>query len=365
MRILLFDPYAGGHHGLYVAAFGRVLSARHEVIAAAPTSSLRHLGDADVDRLALDDALVHLKVEEASRAQDAALLRECIRRSGADQAVHLFADAALPNLLGRPPDVPTTVVLFRPRAHWRDLGGIPPSPRERAVGRIYELAVAAWLRRGGAVLTLDPVAAERWSNRNRSVAWLPEPPVTATPNERSERTGGVIYGALSARKGLHHVTAALEQGAHGLELTLAGAVNSEFEAPLADAVERLRGAGASVRLRTQRLDEREALDVLASARVVLLPYVGHIGMSRVLLEAAVAGTPVLAHDAGLLGYLVRHDGLGETVDCRRPELLGDAIRRLADPASPLDRFLPSLSRFATRHSAERFTAAVTGAIDRV
>jgi hypothetical protein len=87
--------------------------------------------------------------------------------------------------------------------------------------------------------------------------------------------------------------------------------------------------GARVELRPRLHSEVEGLRALASARCALLPYHRHSGMSRVLLEACSAGTPVIADNFGLLGYLVRTHGPGIGSRLQRLERAagGDAVAR--------------------------------------
>lgn len=363
MRILLFDWYSGGHHGLYIDAFAQVLARRHEVVVAAPAASLETVRNDEVEHLVLPAANGEGRV---AKQRELELFRDCARATRAHRAVHLFADALLTGLISHGFPTGVSVMLFRPRAHWRDLGGIDPGVRERAVGVAYAAAVAAWRRTPNAcsLLTLDEVAARRWSHgRGAPAIWVPEPPVRAAPPPSGrERAGAVLFGALAERKGIGYVAHALETGATGIKLTIAGSVNTDFEQPLAGYRTALERAGVDVSVHGRRHEEDEAIRLLARHRVALLPYVGHVGMSRVLLEAATAATPVIAHDQGLLGHLVREHGLGLAVDCRNPVALGEAIRRFTNDGRFARDFAPALAAFAARYDDERFTSSVERAI---
>jgi hypothetical protein len=80
-------------------------------------------------------------------------------------------------------------------------------------------------------------------------------------------------------------------------------------------------------------------------------------MSRVLLEAASVGTPILANEYGLVGDLVRRHGLGATVDCRDRVALHRALLEFSSGAAA-KRLAPALSTFADRYSFPRFREAV-------
>jgi Glycosyl transferases group 1 len=368
MRILLFDWYSGGHHELYLAAFTRALAPHHAIVAAAPPEGAAAAAAAGAEPVVLGESFPAMdtsrrfsRERRAALRREVELLRETVRAGRADHAVHLFADGALRALVGRSIGAPLTVLLFRPRGHLVELDGLPRSPRERFFGMAYEATLTAWRRSRGAhaVLTLDPVAADRWSRGSGAPAFaVPEPPVTTPPPSERKREGAVLFGALSERKGIHHLAAALERDRRSLRLVLAGATYPEYAPTLRRLVRRLEAAGIDVDLRAEPHDERAVLEVLAGARAALLPYVGHIGMSRVLLEAASVGTPVVAHAEGLVGHLVRTRGLGLTVDCRDPEAFAASIHALVGDPNEIARYSEALRAFAEDHAPDRFAAAV-------
>ena len=169
----------------------------------------------------------------------------------------------------------------------------------------------------------------------------PVPPGAPGPRRLPEpgaRRGVALVGALSCRKGIGHVVAALEHDALDVPFTLAGPVYAEYAATLAGHVDNLRAAGVEVDVRAGYQEGTAYLEAMAHARAALLPYVGHIGMSRVLLEAATVGTPVVAHEEGLVGHLVRSRGLGSTVDCRDSRAFAAAIRALVDDPRAIERY---------------------------
>ena len=79
-------------------------------------------------------------------------------------------------------------------------------------------------------------------------------------------------------------------------------------------------------------------------------------MSRVLLESAAVGTPVITHDFGLLGHLVRQEGLGIAVDCTKPDALRAALDQMADESLRAS-FAPRLEAFARIYAWDAFREA--------
>jgi glycosyltransferase involved in cell wall biosynthesis len=359
--------YSGGHHAAYLAAFTRALGDLDVVVAAPPSDSAA----AEAAGAAVDPIDEPFPLTDTSRRmsralrdalrQEVEMLRLRVRRNHATHAVHMFADGVLRGLVGRDVGAPLTTLLFRPR--WDFANG----PRERGVALAYEGLVAAWRRGRGAdaVLTLDPLAARRWQRSGGAPAFhVPEPPVLSPLPEPGPRRGLAMFGRLAARKGIDHVAAALARYGHPVSLVLAGSLAEDYGPTLEALAARMRRDGVELDLRAWPHDEAQGLEVIARARAVLLPYVGHVGMSRVLLEAAVVGTPVVAHDDGLVGHLVRTCGLGVTADCRDPAAFAEAIELLAEDEDAPARHAAALAAFAAEHSAARFEAAVRAPFTR-
>jgi glycosyltransferase involved in cell wall biosynthesis len=371
MRILLFDWYTGGHHEGYLAAFTRALVEQHTVIAAAPPDGATAAMEAGAEPLLLQASFPTIDTSgRFSRERRAALraevdlLRRATGTAKPDHTVHLFADTALRTLVRQPIGAPLSVLLFRPRGHI-PASGTADSRREAVLGLAYDAILQAWRRRpdAHAVLTLDPLAARAWSRRRGAPVYaIPEAGLAVPLPEPRRRQGIVLFGALGARKGLHYLADAFEHDGQGVKLVLAGAAAPSFASSLESLEARLRAAGVDLELRVWYHDEGEFLEVLAGARAAVLPYVGHVGMSRVLVEAASVGTPVVAHADGLVGYLVKTRGLGIAVDCRDAPALAAAVREISEP-NVTGRYADALRRFAAEHSAEHFAAAVREPFD--
>lgn len=376
MKILLFDWHSGGHHELYIRRFAEVLHPVADVIAAVPESTGVRLADAPVETISLGasrpavDTSRHF-ASDTRRAgrREVDLLRSAVRDSGADIAVHMFADGIVRWLLREPPfEAQLILCLFRPRRHYPGGFGTPLSLRARLGAGTYETLVSRWRQRtdARAVLTLDEVAAQRWALRPGAPAgWLPEPwvewPEPQALRPRKQRRGCALFGALADRKGIDLLVAAVRHAPSPPPVVLAGAVDPGFEDRLCEQVQQMEAAGAAVELRARWHSPEEGLEVLGRARCAVLPYQGHFGMSRVLVEAATVATPVAVHDHGLLAWLVRTHRLGLAVDCTDPGALAAALEDLtteAPPAAPPE----ALRRFADRYSRAALERALHAAV---
>jgi glycosyltransferase involved in cell wall biosynthesis len=375
-RIVLFDWVSGGHHPLYLRRFTEALEPSFEVFLAAPEKSVCELADLSVELISLGDARpTPPPMRSASWALRGVAATEVARMASiassvrADHLVHLYADAILPRLvLSRRLPAPLTIVLFYSRAHYASVFHTQLSSRDRVLAGVKEGFVHAWRRRSdsNAVFSLDEEAVKRWAPRGGVPArWLPEPPVASLrEHERpapTSRSGCILYGALAERKGIDLLTRAVTLAPTTLHVTLAGWTSPEFRPQLERYAFAMRASGATVDLRARSHTELEGLRALAAAECAVLPYPCHDGMSRVLLEAATVGTPVIVHDRGLLGHLVRRHRLGIAVDCADPRALRDAILELTGSSSRPGEYVKALSRFSARFSRSRFERALLDA----
>jgi glycosyltransferase involved in cell wall biosynthesis len=210
---------------------------------------------------------------------------------------------------------------------------------------------------------MDPDAARIWATRGGAKAYfVPEPPIAAPrPTAREPIFDYVLFGFLDPRKGLAFVERALtlDSMPNRLRLAIGGPVEPSYRSALAAQIRAMRNTGVDVELSLRNHSEYETIELLAAARWALLPYVEHYGMSRVLFEAAYAGTPILSHDRGLIGKLVRENGLGVTVDCEDPGELRQTILRLAGRRGVEYQYSDRLRAFADRHSEDRFAENVS------
>jgi len=376
MRVLLFDWTPGGHHPRYLHRFAGSLGRSADVVVAAADETLEVLAPHGFETFPLGEGRKPVDrsrrlgpQHEALAQRELDLFEDAVARTRPDHAVHMYGDPLLRWLVRRPPmEIRISMLLFFARAHYPAAFDSRLTLDERARAEFQRRLVRRWRRRADAesILMLDHEAAARASaGPGARVFWLPEPPVIARPpvsrDRDRDREGCLLYGSLAARKGLDLLADAVARAGCRGPFTLAGPVEPGFEKSLEDCVDRMRESGADVRLRTGWFTEEKGLALLARARCVVLPYPRHFTMSRVLLEAAVAGTPVVAHDFGLVGHLVREFSLGEAVDCTDPAALWTALQVALDPGYR-QGLVEGLRRFASKFSQERFDAVIHGAL---
>jgi glycosyltransferase involved in cell wall biosynthesis len=371
VRIVLFDWTTGGHHTRYLQRVADALRPRADVIAAVPPRTAAELVGVRLRQLTHERPQVDHSRRLGPQHKDLAaeelhLFQTVARELRPDRIIHMYGDPVLRWLVRQPPlPVPVLLVLFFVRAHYARYYQTKLSLRERARAAFQAHLIARWRRRpdAHALFCLDESAVEFLAGRGGAPThWFPEPPVRAEWQAVARRDGCVLYGSLAPRKGLDLLAQAIRQPGTPMRIVLAGAVESGFQGQLDHLVSAMRESGSRVDLRTWHHAEDEGLTAMAHAACVVLPYLHHYGMSRVLLEAATVGTPVVVHTDGLLGYLVRRHGLGLSVDCRDPLALRRALESFGDRPAAVDRYGDALRRFASRYANATFSQALSQAL---
>ncbi|MDX2139118.1 MAG: glycosyltransferase [Chloroflexota bacterium] len=143
----------------------------------------------------------------------------------------------------------------------------------------------------------------------------------------------LYVGQLVPLKGVHLLIDAFAQVcavSHAAHLHLIGRPdNAEYAAQLQEQVVRL---GLQERVTfTGALDQAQLAGRLAAARALILPSFSE-GMPRVLVEAMVCGTPVIATRVGGVPDLVQTDRNGWLIDARDTEALAGALHNLLTSA---------------------------------
>lgn len=372
MKICLFEWNAGGHHDFYANAFAGALASKAEVIVAGPDPLLEKLDSTTIGLHSLGDPRPRPGPEpgldKASLAKrEVELLREAIAATKPEHAVVLFADPVLRWLAGSPP-FPCKISIFVmfASAHFPRAHGLPLSLRERASALFKELNIRRWRRRPDAheLFGLDIEAVKGWQARRGAPArWLPEPrlEIDPAPCPTAEKRGCFMFGYIDERKGMDRLAAALSEGCDGLELSAYGAVAPEYRERLEAELAILRAGGIQLDTDLRRVPYADAMARMARSRCALLSFGWRPSGSRVLLEAAVARTPVVVGNDSAVGRLVERHGLGLTADPANPAELREAILVLAeDPQAP-DRYAENLRRYAEELHGDRFPVEVRNA----
>lgn len=272
---------------------------------------------------------------------------------------------------------PVSAIYFRPILHYGTFPNYLPEGKESVWQWRDRLCLARFLPYSNlqTLFCLDPFAVEYINQvySTTKAVYLPDPVQRYTYAEseyeqlktrlsiQSNRTVFLLFGALSSRKGLSQVLDAIALLPPALcqrmTLLLVGPMEEpqQLEAQIAE----LTKAKPIQIITEHRFVPDEAIHpYFQVSDVVLVPYQRHIGMSAILVRAAVAGKPVLASDFGLVGELTRHYQLGLSVDSTSPEEIAKGMTRylleipneLCDPVQQ--------KQFADRNTAEQFASQI-------
>lgn len=380
MVVVLFVLHAGGHYGQHVHELlqywtrHRLPGTLHVVVSAALWASHPEL------HAFADETNVYLHIEEQSGnvsspfrsgLTHARLANRWIQRLAPTHFVFLFLDHIQPftRLLRLSAGATFSGILFRPSLHFGLLGAPARTFREKILRWRKRTLLRLLLtdRRLSTVFSLDPYAVEAINAlhpRGEVCVALPEPLGLQSGSDvpallrraKPERKTLLLFGALDTRKGLIVLLDAVEglpQAAQErLTLVLAGKLVEESLRPRVEQA--LEHARLHVLFEDRFLDEAEILPLIEAVDLNVLPYVGHLGSSGVLVRAAHAGKPVIASDYGVVGAHVNRYGLGLTVDTNTPEALAEALARWLDHPETLPYNAESAARFAQANTGEAF-----------
>jgi glycosyltransferase involved in cell wall biosynthesis len=398
VHLMLFDRYAGGHHGQYlqqlVTYWGeRGGLGRLDVVVPPAAIEAHPELKATIDeyaetgvRLVLIDGPVRLDPHGPlglvrTDREHGRLLRRYVEELRPDHVLLMYFDHTQLSLafdLTFDFRVRFSGIYFRPSFHYGTLGGPASGWKERLGGLRKQVQLWGALRNPHVemLFSLDPFAVPRIRRLAPLgyVETLPDgiaPQVPTTPPADVRDRLGVedgrrlllLFGSLAPRKGIFKLLEALEKlpeaTARQTAVVLAGRAAPEVQVRLRRAVEQLRRArSVQVVLRDERVPDDEVPDLLGAADVVLLPYQRHLGSSGVLVRAAAAGTPVLGDGYGLLGAQIRRRALGITVDATQTDDLVRGLHRCV--TLPLDALFDAeaAAAFARHHTAEHFAETI-------
>src|SRR5262249_3314641 len=144
--------------------------------------------------------------------------------------------------------------------------------------------------------------------------------------------GVLLFGSIDPRKGLGELLRGAAELAQrdNWTLLIAGEQTPESRAVI-------RSWQASCELRPRLwvhdgfVEPVLAGDLFAASDVVWLGYPGHRAMSGVLVQAGLAGKPVVAHEGTLIADLAKRAGIGEVCDVRSPEAVANSLVAAVQP----------------------------------
>ena len=388
-HVLLFDLYAGGHHGQYVRQLVEYWGA-HELhgrltVLARPAFFERH---GDVLRVAAHCGATCKPIAEPVEMRGfirgalahGRYLRKYIKSLRPTHAVCMYFDQvqlslALGLRFGYP--VALSGIYFRPTFHYDEATAAALKDRITRMRKRRLLTAALRNPHFKTLFCLDPYVVPYVPPTHAQLVPLPDgapvcPPLKTPEILRAQwgidpnRSVALFFGSIAARKGIFQTLDALPllpvAGQRQLSLVIIGRDAPHEQQRVKDHVARsLKATEVQIIHEARFVNEEEIPGLFGCADLVLLPYQRHVGSSGVLVRAAQASVPVLGSDYGLVGRHIHTHQLGLAVDSARPSAIAAGLAQwLSGGTFPFDP-VRALA-FGSANTAEHFGQTVFGTL---
>jgi len=216
--------------------------------------------------------------------------------------------------------------------------------------------------------------AARFGSRSRFIPVPdPVPEITAQAGYSLRReyrisdsqTVFLFFGAVSPRKGADVLIKALHllpfEAATKSIFLFCGEPERGYRQAFAQAVARLRSARSDIMLNIEDrfVSDQRMMALFEQSDVVLMPYTRPEYSSGILALAAKARTPVMGPDSGLLGRLIRQNGLGAVCSVR-PGTVAESIVNATQHLPAVDESL--CGAFVRKSCPELFARTILDAV---
>lgn len=143
----------------------------------------------------------------------------------------------------------------------------------------------------------------------------------------------LLFGSIDPRKGLQELLrgASLLTCTRKWTIIIAGQHTADAADIVARWSARAPAIGFDLRVLPSRIDASLSATLFAAADVIWTGYPNHKGMSGVLVQAALCGKPVIGHNSGLVGEILRSSGLGVSCDVSSPREVSAALESAVQP----------------------------------
>jgi glycosyltransferase involved in cell wall biosynthesis len=380
-HLLLYEPRTEGHHLAWLSLItedlcraGYRLTLAVDLRSGAEAKLRDHLGKF-YDEVTLFNSydangLRHLGGKAKSVAY-------CLKQSGAENVFLCAIDEIASSCWRR-----AAFGLLPPPSLRGRMGGIYHRPRFRAAPRwspsrlmketgFHRLLRTGWLRQ---IVLLDEFLARDYQAEysNFPIFFLPDPcldvyhhdPVDARRQLEVPLDHRVFlfYGTGGRRKGLHIAIEAFQNLPPDSPAFLLCVGQQTPSKRTAEGLKKLEMQGRA-RIINRYVSIAEEQLSFAACDMVLLPYIGHFGISAVLSQAMAANKPVIASNEQLLGRLVREHQPGLLFRSGNPAALRQAIQNgLAARAEDWSRWRVAARNYALQHSRAAFSTALLAAM---
>jgi glycosyltransferase involved in cell wall biosynthesis len=399
-QLLIFDLSTGGHHASYIqhlvnywqkaylsgclniVVSPQFMTDHKEVVHLAANS----LGVQFIPITANENA--NLKKRSFWLWQSIKEWQLCCRyaqKLAADNCLLMYFDTyQLPLALGWRTPCPVSGIYFRPTFHYKNFAGYNPSFKDKIRAWRQKMLLTRILRNPAVkfLFCLDPFVAESFSEfeMRAKMITLPDPvqayPINKVDVDQLKSRLGIESGryvflffgdfsslAGAARKGLPQMCAALEllPESVGRQVcwVLVGKIGHAVESWLKVRLAQISQPWPfQFILCNEYIADKDIPLYFNLADVILAPYQRHVGMSGILVWAAMAQKPVLASDYGLMGEVTRRQNLGLVLNSSQPAAIAQGMQSFIKQTSPPNFDPAQVLAFARANSAQQYASTL-------
>lgn len=394
-HLVIFEPNAGGHHGLFVQHLLRywgteqirgvlelLVTQRFLEVHEQITTLKALYKDSDI-RITVIDQLPSIKgggmrslLQHDIRQGN--ILKKQLNRIRPTHALLMYFDhvqVSLGTTLRFIPDMHIAGIYFRPSFHYPILKAKPTPQTEmtRRVRKRLQLQLALSNPRLNTLFSLDPYVVphlNRMSRRTQAVV-LPDGIERTNPkatydvdwNIEDSRITAFCFGSLARRKGVfnlldavHYLPGSIQKQ---LALVFAGVVHESEKSDFYTKLDQVRNeTDVQIVVDDRFVDDAEVQPMIRQANLILVAYQHHIGSSNVLIRAADAGIPVLGSDYGVIGAQIHDHALGLAVDTTNPKHIAAGLESFIAHGAPQHFNQEKAQRFAASHDASLYAKTI-------
>jgi glycosyltransferase involved in cell wall biosynthesis len=312
--------------------------------------------------------------------QEWQLLCRYAEKLKADHCLILYFDTyQIPLAFAKVSPCPISGIYFRPTFHYQDFVQYRLSWGNR-IQQFREILLLKRVLQNSqlkALFCLDPFVVKTIQNFQKQVNIFPlaDPVLEQSVSDievmqlrrqleiQEGKSVCLLFGALTGRKGIYELLDALLLLTENLQkklcIVLAGQTNLHEQERIITRIAAVHSA-CTVKIisRFEFISESDLPVYFKMADIILAPYQHHVGMSGILLHAAVAGKPVLSSNYGLMGEMVRQYSLGLAIDSSKPAEISNGLFHLL--SSNVEQYydIDRMKIFAKNNSAEKFASSI-------
>ncbi len=354
MRLLLFDTVLDGHHTDYLThliEYWHTQQVEGELHLVTPTG----LAAQFPVEITLSSRIKFIELTEPEMAgiKDASMIGRSFsawnlyvkyaKKFRPDHALLMYFDVFQLGLwLGRKSPCPVSGIYFRPNFYQKNTA----SWKEKMVLFRKEFILNRALSNPSFTILFcldkSAVPAIQAISERTKVRPLSDPvkcyDLTTSQVERlkqelsveNSRKVFLLFGHLDDRKGIEPALDAIamlsREESKQMALVLAGPIGDEFRQLIEARIATLNN-NAQVICHFQTLKGADIQTFFALSDFVLTLYRKHVGMSSIVVRAALSQKPLISSDFGYLGNLVESQQLGITLDSESPTAICQAFRQ--------------------------------------